>query len=268
MHQHKKFILTPVGNILNEGVAAIKCLGDGIESYPISHYIMQSIFLRMSGAQEQKMKCIMWELAHNDFEFRFDFLDKHSKKYFSKYEEKLFVYKTLISQIKAVEKNFSPYIYLSKLKVLEETKITIERIFSQSNIKIWFQKDYTSYDVIWNEFKYKIETKTKKGLKEIKMMFDEDSMFCCNNIEKNKDEKNKNENLKLIYEEHVYKNRNRIAHNTTSYQDNLPTLSRLESSDYKYENYFLWLSMLILIDNIFIELYKKYLEVIEKKKIL
>ncbi|TNE74930.1 hypothetical protein EP331_00480, partial [bacterium] len=59
------------------------------------------------------------------------------------------------------------------------------------------------------------------------------------------------------------KHRNRVAHNTHSYQQNLPTLKTLVNENYIYENYFLWFAILVLIDNIFIELYKKYLTVIE-----
>ena len=72
-----------------------------------------------------------------------------------------------------------------------------------------------------------------------------------------------NYTLKNIYENHLYKNRNRIAHNTKSYQQNLPTLKTLMDKNYKYENYFLYFAVLILIDNIFIHLYKNYLTIIE-----
>ena len=33
---------------------------------------MQSIFMKMTGAQEQKMKCICWEIATIDFDLRRD----------------------------------------------------------------------------------------------------------------------------------------------------------------------------------------------------
>lgn len=67
--------------------------------------------------------------------------------------------------------------------------------------------------------------------------------------------------LKDVYKDHLYKARNRIAHNTLSYQQNLSTLKVLKGEDYKYENYFLWFAILVLIDEVFLMLYKKYLEV-------
>jgi hypothetical protein len=32
---------------------------------------MQSIFIKMTGFQEQKLKCIVWELATDDYEYRY-----------------------------------------------------------------------------------------------------------------------------------------------------------------------------------------------------
>ena len=70
--------------------------------------------------------------------------------------------------------------------------------------------------------------------------------------------------LKKIYEEHLYISRNRCAHNTQSYQQNLPTLKRLSDDNFRYENFYIWFVVLVLIDNIFIELYKKYLSVLSE----
>ncbi len=69
--------------------------------------------------------------------------------------------------------------------------------------------------------------------------------------------------LKKIYENNLYKHRNRVAHNTQSYQRNLPTLKTLANENYQYDNYFVWFAILVLIDEIFIILYEKYLKTIE-----
>ena len=60
MSKHDKFILTPMSTILEEAIQASSGIGSGIETYPLCDYIMQSIFLKMTGYQEQKMKCIAW----------------------------------------------------------------------------------------------------------------------------------------------------------------------------------------------------------------
>ena len=67
--------------------------------------------------------------------------------------------------------------------------------------------------------------------------------------------------LVFIYDK-VYRHRNRCAHNTLSYQENLPTLNKLMDNDYVYENYFLRYAMLTLIDSVTVTLYKNYLMVL------
>lgn len=72
MSIHSEFILTPVANILHD-TAIITCsMNCGIEMYPLWDNIMQSVFMKMTGAQEQKMKCVCWEIATVDFDLRRD----------------------------------------------------------------------------------------------------------------------------------------------------------------------------------------------------
>ena len=54
---HGEFIATPVSNVLRDGIMASASLSMGAESFPMGEYFFQSLFLRMTGAQEQKMKC-------------------------------------------------------------------------------------------------------------------------------------------------------------------------------------------------------------------
>jgi hypothetical protein len=54
MPKHTDFILSPITDILREVVSANAGIGNGIETYPLSEYILQSAFLKMTGFQEQK----------------------------------------------------------------------------------------------------------------------------------------------------------------------------------------------------------------------
>ncbi len=56
----------------------------------------------------------------------------------------------------------------------------------------------------------------------------------------------------------VYRNRNRIAHNILSYQQNLPELDGLRNENDLSRNYFFWYTVLVSIDELFIGMYKKY----------
>ena len=59
MPKHSEFILTPIDEILSEAGTAIGNQPRGIENYPLKEYFLQSVFLRLTGAQEQKCKCIL-----------------------------------------------------------------------------------------------------------------------------------------------------------------------------------------------------------------
>lgn len=236
MSTHNKFILKPISAILNEVVNACSCIGNGIETYPLYDYIMQSVFIKMTGFQEQKMKCICWELATNDFEYRRILLANDDKLgECSSYNDKSRIYKRLIEQICKYISYFNVG-NIDKKKIREESDI--KEIFSNTNLLIWGQGAFHKYQNIWNSIE------NKHFANENNNLFPEIN----NGI-----------SLKKIYAEHLYNHRNRVAHNTHSYQQNLPTLKTLINENYIYENYFLWFAILVLIDNVFIELYKSYL---------
>jgi len=242
MNNHNDFILKPITAVLNEGVNASRGIGSGIETYPLYDYISQSVFLKMTGFQEQKMKCIYWELASNDYDYRRVLLSNEDKLgECSSYKDKSNIYKRLVEQIRNYDSEFN-VTNVEKKKIRKGTALKIKEIFSNTNLFIWGQGAFNNYELIWKSIENKhFATENNSLFPEIK-----------NGI-----------SLKFIYENHLYKHRNRVAHNTHSYQQNLPTLKTLVNENYIYENYFLWFALLVLIDNIFIDLYKKYLSVIE-----
>lgn len=248
MNPHRKFIETSIFGILEEAFLATKNIGVGIETYPLYDYIVQSIFIKMTGAQEQKLKCIVWELATNDFDFRRDFLTSFSKFGFSKYDEKNSLFRQMITQIKMTESDFVIANKLDKEKILKDAKIN--GILNECNFMMCSSRDYANYKNIFSKINYEMFAIEKENNGTQYFLFDERSI------------------LLSIYENNLYRNRNQIAHNTKSPQQNLPALERLKNNSYQYENYFLWFSVLILIDNIFMELYKIYLETLEQRNFI
>lgn len=242
MNNHNEFILKPITAILTEVVSASKGIGNGIETYPLFDYITQSVFLKMTGFQEQKMKCIYWELASNNYDYRRVLLSNEDKLgECSSYNDKSNIYKRLVEQIRYYDSDFN-IASIEKKKIRKETGSKIKEIFSNTNLLIWGQGAFHNYEGMWRSIENKHFANENNNLfPEIK-----------NGI-----------SLKDIYTNHLYKHRNRVAHNTHSYQQNLPTLKTLVNENYKYENYFLWFAILVLIDNIFIELFIKYISVIE-----
>lgn len=262
---HTKFILTPIFEILKECLNATKGIGDGIGSYPLCEYIMQTTFLKMTGASEQKLKCILWELATNDFEFRYEFL-KNTNDYgeCSSIKAKKKVFNDLAKEITELssESDILKNLFDANVKKAIKTKATkgICDLLEDSVIIKWQEKKFSF-------FKRKYDSFFKEG------------SFCnySNNNNKNKNENenknnNKNENknnLSLIeqslnFESIVFNHRNRCAHNLMSYQTNLPRLFVLVDEDYDYQNYFFRFSILVLLDEIFIKMYNTYLNLLEK----
>lgn len=235
---HTDFILSPIADILKDVVSASTGIGSGIETYPMCDYVMQSVFLKLTGFQEQKLKCVCWELATVDFEYRYDYRTKPVGER-SSYNDKQAIYKDLVEQIIKRSSNFNIDNDIDKSNILTTTTNTIINTFKETNLSIWSQKGFNEYITIWGDIKKEHFANDNSNLFTAK----QSGQIC----------------LQRIYRDYLYRNRNRIAHNTQSYQQNLPTLKTLVNEDYKYENYFIWFSTLVLIDEIFIALYKKYL---------
>lgn len=272
---HNQFIQTSITKILEEMITASRGVGDGIETYAVYDYILQSTFLKMTGAQEQKFKCICWELAtnklyndivkSNDIEISNDKMDTIksifqnlasnnydfgnnflviSEKTLSKYSEKFQVYKDLINQIKIYDSSFDVGTFLQdsdKQKIIDENIYTkIDNILEHTHFKSWLGNRLIDFNA--NKIqKENFLVKPKPSDNNIILLSKE---------------------LQERYTQ-LYNYRNRCAHNTLSYQQNLPTLDTLRKEEYKYENYFVYFSILILIDEIIMALYRKYLEVLE-----
>jgi hypothetical protein len=241
MNNHTEFILSPITNILKDVVTASAGIGSGIETFPLCDYVMQSVLLKMTGFQEQKMKCICWELATHDYEYRYEFT-KTPLGECSNYKDKQSIYKDLIRQIKKHFSGFNVSIDINKSYILANTTSEVTNRFLNTNLSIWAQNSFNEYGSIWS------------GILNTNFANDNNNLFT---------EVSSGISLKKIYEDHLYKRRNRIAHNTLSYQQNLPTLKNLMNENYKYENYFIYFAILVLIDNIFVELYRKYLEIFD-----
>lgn len=232
---HRKFIETPISQVLENGLSACKTIMGGIESYPLGDYILPSVFLNMTGFQEQKLKCICWDLATIDYHFRRDWLTDLGKfGEFSSYDAKKMVYKKLTQRID----KYQCKDYCKNQVFTQDKKQTIldsvGSFLKDSLFNNWRQHEFFAY---------------LKWIKEV-----EPKHFANKCILE--------ECLPKVYEE-LYKARNRYAHNTISYQENFPTLHSLSSPEHKYENIFCWFALLMLMDGIFITLYEAFLETFE-----
>ena len=234
---HSDFILAPILEVFAEGVNACKGVGDGIETHPLSEYVLSSLFLKATGAQEQKLKCVCWEIATHDYDFRYRFMrGDFQLGECSDYKSKNKICSYLQEQITKL-KNEEPY------TIAEGTRraIIAQALFENTNISIWGARNFATHkDCVKNRLEFaQILANHPKGKKYL-------SLF---------------ENaLQKDYDEIVYRHRNRLAHNTTSYQRYLPTLETLATKESGRYNYFYRYTLLVLIDLILISLYREYRE--------
>ena len=87
--EHITFIKSSLLDILHEVVSSANLLGDGMSFFAVHGYLLQSLFLQMTGAQEQKMKCICWELATNNLQYRYYRYYNINEKYLDIVENRL-----------------------------------------------------------------------------------------------------------------------------------------------------------------------------------
>ncbi|MBS1686928.1 MAG: hypothetical protein JSS76_19480 [Bacteroidetes bacterium] len=242
MGRHTAFIQSPITNILQDVVSASASVGTGMEAFPLTEYVLQSTFLKMTGFHEQKMKCICWELATDDYEYRYDFTRKPMGEY-SNYDDKAKVYKDLLVQIKKYGQ-YNVANEIGRAHLLRASRSEIKTIFLGTSILSWTQESFSKYQDLINVYQYN------------HFATDDNTLLAeANNIY----------SLKKVYEDHLYRHRNRCAHNLLSYQENLPTLNTLAAPNYEYNNYYLWFTLLTLMDKIYIELYQKYQLVFEER---
>lgn len=301
---HSEFILTPLIDTVIEALNATKPIDDSINSYSISEYYFHSLFLKLSGAQEQKLKCIYWDLATNDYKYRYDLMNNKSYGECSSYDDKNGIYKDMINVIKRQEPNFNALDIWSTVELKSDT-ITQEHT-------LWTKREYgdrerrlkgnikTQEDngkFLTAEVKEKMRKKivdapldetlfqqhilTVKRNKLISQTLDRIiSLFGNTTISRweerdyaffrdyahglfkgiafmNQKSGLMDSNLQRYYRTVVYEHRNRCAHNTTSYQKNLPTLAMLRDPKYPYQNYFYRIAFLLLLDEIYMGLYRK-----------
>lgn len=299
-NEQRQFILTPILYILQDTVNACKGIGQGIETQSLGEYVLQTTFLKMTGAQEQKLKGICWEMATDDYDYRYQYLKKNYGEC-SSYLDKSCVYRDLVTKLIKLEKGFSvgnlfddvdvtPKLDLVIAQKVEEAQKNqerkkgrpltdkekekmeagmrtyytknglcekeqeafsrkvlfmnvqekIDRIVGKSLVAQWEEHNYLNYMALW------------KGLS--KWSFATGDLLMCKELQE-------------FYSTVVYEHRNKCAHNLLSLQKNLPTLKTLEEEEYVYDNYYFRFSMLVLLDEIFVRLYRAYLLAMARYKI-
>lgn len=231
--------MTPLSAILKTATESMAAMGDGMQCYPVADWVMPTVFLRMTGAQEQKLKCIYWDLGSMDLERRFHrILEKLGDM--SCYDEKKDLCTDLVSFLVRNKPGYNPSTDIDRGNLLAEAIEDVKNACGRTLMQTWYPDYYLDFEEVTTrmrkedivEWNYN-DCKCKELLKgELRKVFDA-----------------------------MYYHRNRCAHNTTSFQRNLPKFETLSGQNAVYENYFIRFLMLILLDRLFVGLYKEAGEV-------
>lgn len=243
---HIPFILKPATDIVKEAVGTLNATGGGIETYPVCGYLLHSLFLKLTGAQEQKLKCICWEMACRDYEYRYERFELNRYSECSNYKDKSLVYNDLLDEIRKqgdyeIDDSF-------KDNILADWRTTMQQLFDNSLMATCFKKQYIDYKTV-------IASVTRKWIMEGKQLLTKKDQLSAAEMSNTC-----GMGLQEVFVKYVYAERNRCAHNTRSYQHNLPSLKLMNADDYKLQNYFLFMSVLLLLDTIYVKLFQVYLE--------
>lgn len=307
---HTDFILTPIKTILEEGINACQSLPSGIGSFPISEYHLQSLFLRMTGASEQKMKCIFWQMATDDVQYRYKYLNYQGLGECSSFASKNIVFKDLIAQIIKKMPGFNihsiwdDFEYDAATQASERTKWEEKvQASKQKQIEYIIQKridtghpmpqadiDKMAAGIMGKALKeddFKIHLSSNKRRARVAQILEElfdlvkntnlavwrtvdlanYRKYCQKTIKGCEVAESKGDGANLfsgklvgLYENLVYQHRNRTAHNTVAYQKNLPALETLSGKNYYLSNYFFRFAIILVMDEVFVRLYRQYLD--------
>ena len=229
---HQDFIHTSALTVINEAINACSGIGFGMETYPLKEYLFQNLFLRLTGFQEQKLKCICWTLATYDFDYRRILLkDDDRLGECSTFDSKTRIYVRLLEIIGRLKNHpFKIDDILDHAKIRRFTEDSIVTIFQKTPFEVWASGEFAEF-------------KKNKGLFK-------ESHFCTDLTTLLQS------SLQEVYIE-LYNHRNRCAHNTLSYQDNLPSFTTFKNGKF-YGNYFVWYALLLLLDKVFIELFSEF----------
>lgn len=233
---HTDFIISDIFDIVDDAIMSTSSIGQNIAHYSLCEYLFQSVFLRLTGYQEQKLKCILWEIASDDLDFRYKYLSGSVKvNECSQLSDKNIVYSILK---KTLEDKNHPFPYPDEIEIkrqISEIKDNLISKFETSVFRKWLPREYSRFIEFSSNIRYK-----RDGYFTLNGIFGGDNYL--------------NEAF-----DKLYRHRNRCAHNLLSYQSNVPQLLDFTKDVDGSDNYFTRILLLCMIDNVFTRMFNFYI---------
>ena len=233
---HTDFIISDIFDVVDDAIMSTSSIGQNIAHYSLCEYLFQSVFLRLTGYQEQKLKCILWEIASDDLDFRYKYLSgsvKVNECY--RLREKNSGYNIVKKTL--ADKNH-PFVFPDEFEInrqISEIKDNLISKFETSVFRKWLPREYSRFIEFSSNIRYK-----RDGYFTLKSIFGGDNYL--------------NEAF-----DKLYRHRNRCAHNLLSYQSNVPKLLDFTKDVDGSDNYFTRILLLCMIDNVFTRMFKFYI---------
>lgn len=234
----KVFILSDILNILEDSLNAFNSIPAALEFYPLAEYFLQSVFLKMTGYQEQKCKSILWNIASVDMDARYKMMSTSELNIneASKLVDKLKVYNQIIKSAQTLDIPLTLPDDKEKSAMISDVKDRMVTMLNTAVLGVWRPRDLKHFDNFSKELMANSSQYiTKDGI------FQGDNMF-------------------KSAAENTWRHRNRCAHNLLSYQSNVPSLKEMIDDKYGANNYFSRMFVLALIDRALVELYSRFLK--------
>ena len=247
----KDFILTPISDILEAAMMTMNGSVRDISDLPLTKYIFDTVYLRMTGALEQKIHLIAWDFAKNSNKLRYNIF-KGDFECVSRSTDKDQVYICIIEELIQLkkEKIFS----INRKKLLEKSFNSVYPICKFSPISAVYFEEINFFEEIYKGISSKI--------KNIDFIDETDALIELLNG-KNSSNASKackqildfpNGFLKKVHDDHIIKKRNKLAHGLSQFCEK--SIHALYHKNAEFDNIFLHFLILEYIDNIFIYLFK------------
>lgn len=242
MFVYKKIIKRPAVSIVDEALISCSSLKSSIENYAISEYILEALLLKLTGFHEQKFKLIMWELASVNSSMRRQ-LSRKEKPFdrmgeYSDYKAKNTVYNSLVRQIKIYNGDFSQ-VESQKARILQSATQDIIDKFNNSILE-------SSHTRQFSEFKSNPEAFWFKETQFLSGLHGDNHPLLQGELSK-------------VYDK-LISMRNSIAHNSRSSNPGHPSFNILSGNfadNQELSNYFSWIGVLVLVDEVVLALYNE-----------
>jgi hypothetical protein len=245
MSNDLNFIKRPLTNILEKVSWEISCLDAGFTTIYVLRHILDSTFLQITGALEQKVKYIYWELGNNSCELKDEILTGWDRiKTYSRRDGKNKVLKIVGKEITRLGKKVD----ITQKNYWTDVEKNIKYFYENGKLTEYYKKEYEEY----KDFNLGDLAENENSKND-----EHNNIYLFKNTD-NKNTNNNNKNILDDFYDKAINYRNRIAHNTKSSLNNLPDFTTLRDENYKYENIFLRFAIMLLADRTFIEVFDQY----------